>query len=163
MWLDRHRLNLILAASDAKNEDSGQILIRRAGESEEDAGWCFIPGDTKQFYFQTSQDAKGDFDMKDIDLDEFLDEIKDLDVDLLTDWSPRTRQYKRYSDWDTFARAYGALDLETLSTEVPRPVAKYFRKFAEKGQGVETELRKLIYSYLEKEFKERGASIMFQE
>jgi len=163
MKLDREKLNLILAASDAKDEDSGQILIRRSGEYEEDAGWMFLPSEEgKKFYGMSAQDEHGDFTTKEMDMETFLEKVQGIEVDLLTNWNFKTG-YERFSDWDSFAKSYGALDLEVLSTKVPRPVARYFKRFAEKEEGVSAELRKLVYSYVEKKLREKATSIMFQE
>jgi len=162
MKLDREKLNLILIASDAKDE-SGEVLIRKPGGSEKDAGWVILPAETgKKFYRESKQNEKGDIDMVDIDFETLLREVEGKEVDLLTNWDAETMSYERFSDWDSFAKAYGALDLEVLSTKVPRPVARYFRRFAG-SEGVSARLRKLVYEYVQGELKERAASLMFEE
>jgi hypothetical protein len=99
--------------------------------------------------------------MNRISLETLLKEVEDKEVDLLL-WNKKTESYDRFSDWNKFAKAYGAMELEVLSTKVPRPVARHFKRIAG-DEGVSSQLRKLVYEYVEKQLKERAASLMFEE
>lgn len=164
MKLDREKINLIMIASDAKGQDEGQVLIREKGKGEDDEGWLFFPADTgkKDWSREGKPDVDGNCEMNDIDIEELLKDIEGKDVDFLTNWDRETREYERFSDWDKFAKSYGALELEVLSTKVPRPVARYFKRFVG-DDGVSSQLRKLVYEYVQGELKERAASLMFEE
>lgn len=102
---------------------------------------------------------------KEISKDSFLKILadKELRARVFLGWEHDKQNYRYYDDWTKLADAMGISEMVTLTTKVPKNVARRFTIFANETGSVSERIRKLVYDYTRQYMADNSKKLIFRE
>lgn len=158
MLLTRERLEEIQATFRGYEDEDGITFILEGQKAKYP---CWDVWAKRIGFFKDS-----DGTMKDLETKDFLKAIegKELTALIWKGWRDGEETYDDYDEWEDFARVIGVTRMVVISTKVPEIIAKRFDFFAdEHGQSTASQLRRVVYDYVEEEWKEKAGDLIFRE
>ena len=157
MLLNKDRLEEIKDVIFRGNEDDSIDFVL-TGTKGQYPSYYLSP--TKVLNFIESAD-----DFTEMTEEDFLKKVadKELSLEIFRGYFDGKEQYDRYDTDAEVDAELGIAKMTVISTKVPEVIAKRFRTFAgEHEQSVASQLRRLTYDFVEKEFKEKAEDLMFR-
>jgi len=161
MKLDKEKIELLQVVLTGTGDDGESVEFAEGNGFEKGLSYGVYPSKIYRYENKTEEDIES----KRISAEGLLKAIEGKEVRgrYFLGWDDQKQNYRYYDTWDELAKAMGVSQMVTLTTKIPKNVAKRFTVFANEDSSISETLRKLVYGYVQKYMADNSEKLMFRE